>query len=442
MKAIHKYVWFFTLACFLWSCSKEIELREPPVKTPQPTGVTATPDYYGRVRFTFPEVDTDLVKYGVIHYRIGEEPKQLEFTDFDEEVVLEGLEYDTNYSFRIIFHGQTDRPSKVFATPEILTKGSVAMMALNRITVVSTAGGLKFSYANATGRQLKYTFKYSNNNVAKEEVITSALATGEVEFTNMEQEPTSVLVTVADLVEGVQESKTFTETPKGITVGQIIQSLTATYSNKEMTMSWSNTSGKTAKIVFSSANVTNSVTVNTNTSESAKLGPVVLGETVSVLATVEDLISGEISTKTLTFKNTILARTGWSILDFESQQSLATDVLDGLPSYWHTQWGTTRMPRYISLNMGAQRTFDGLWIKSSSATPGPAKVEIFVKKNLADTWQSLGDYPVPRATQKNNDQYIILPLTTAQYIRVQMNELNVNNETHCSFSELGVFRID
>ncbi|WP_407428189.1 hypothetical protein [Arcticibacter sp.] len=442
MKTILKYICILALGCSLWSCSKETELREPPISTPQPEGVSITADYYGKVRFSFPEMDTDLVKYGIIFYTEGEEKKELKVTDFSQDAVLSGLNYNAAYSFRIIYYGQTDRPSKVLATSEVVTKGSAALITLNAMSVAPIVGGLKFSFANETGRELKITFKYSNNGQTKEEVTTSTTVTGVVDLTNMVQDPTEVLVTVIDPAEQVQESKTFSATPRGLTVGQIIQSLTATYLNKEVTLRWSNTTGREANIVFSSENIANNLTVTSSASESVKFGPVTSGETVTVLAVVTDPVSGEKSEKSLTFRNSILSRTGWSILDFDSQQSLATDVLDGLPSYWHTQWGTVRLPRYISLNMAAQRTFDGLWIKSSSATPGPAKVEIFVKKNSSEPWESLGYYPVPRATIKNNDQYIILPLTTAQYIRVQMNEQNVINETHCSFSELGVFKIE
>ena len=119
----------------------------------------------------------------------------------------------------------------------------------------------------------------------------------------------------------------------------------------------------------------------------------------------------------------IMDRTGWSIVDYSSQEDQggegdtgrAADVLDGDEStYWHSCWSgcTATAPHHITVDMGQANTVNGFSFsqrQNLSRTVQDLEIQIS-SDNIS--WESLGDFVLEKATNQQT-----IELNTAKTFR-------------------------
>ncbi|MBN2597836.1 MAG: DUF3472 domain-containing protein [Marinifilaceae bacterium] len=110
---------------------------------------------------------------------------------------------------------------------------------------------------------------------------------------------------------------------------------------------------------------------------------------------------------------TVMDRTGWTVLDYSTQEDkggegstgLATDILDGDEStYWHSCWSgcTAAAPHYITVDMGQINTVNGFSFTQRQNLSRTVKdLEIQISDDNV-TWVSLGDFVLEKTTNQQN----------------------------------------
>ncbi|WP_242205760.1 DUF3472 domain-containing protein [Aestuariivivens insulae] len=111
----------------------------------------------------------------------------------------------------------------------------------------------------------------------------------------------------------------------------------------------------------------------------------------------------QLEVPTLPAEPTLLSRTGWSVIDYSTQEDSggegstgrAADVLDGdVNTYWHSCWSgcTATPPHHITVDAGSSITASGFrFVQRQSLSRAVKDVEIQVSTDNS-SWQSLGDF--------------------------------------------------
>ena len=119
----------------------------------------------------------------------------------------------------------------------------------------------------------------------------------------------------------------------------------------------------------------------------------------------------------------IMDRTGWSIVDYSSQEDQggegdtgrAADVLDGDEStYWHSCWSgcTATAPHHITVDMGQANTVNGFsFTQRQNLSRTVQDLEIQISSDNI-SWESLGDFVLEKATNQQT-----IELNTAKTFR-------------------------
>lgn len=109
----------------------------------------------------------------------------------------------------------------------------------------------------------------------------------------------------------------------------------------------------------------------------------------------------------------LLDRTGWSIVEYSSQEDQggegttgrAADILDGnLETYWHSCWEgcTAAPPHHIIIDMGQSQTVDGFKFSQRQSLSRAVKdIEIQISTDNR-TWESLGDFTLQNVSSEQN----------------------------------------
>ncbi|WP_320017917.1 DUF3472 domain-containing protein [Labilibaculum manganireducens] len=120
---------------------------------------------------------------------------------------------------------------------------------------------------------------------------------------------------------------------------------------------------------------------------------------------------------------TLMDRTGWTIVDFSTQEDQggegdtgrAADVLDGDENtYWHSCWSgcTAAAPHHITVDMGQANTVNGFsFTQRQNLSRTVQDLEIQISDDNA-SWESLGDFVLEKATNQQT-----IELNTAKTFR-------------------------
>ncbi|RXQ94536.1 DUF5077 domain-containing protein [Ancylomarina salipaludis] len=131
----------------------------------------------------------------------------------------------------------------------------------------------------------------------------------------------------------------------------------------------------------------------------------------------------EVSSITEPSTQTVMDRTGWTVVDYSTQEDQggegetgrAADVLDGDDNtYWHSCWSgcTATAPHYITVDMGQANTVDGFsFTQRQNLSRTVQDLEIHISDDNT-TWESLGDFVLKKATNQQT-----IELSTAKTFR-------------------------
>lgn len=119
--------------------------------------------------------------------------------------------------------------------------------------------------------------------------------------------------------------------------------------------------------------------------------------------TAPNINFAQLEIPTLPEDPTILDRTGWSVIDYSTQEDnggegntgRAADVLDDdLNTYWHSCWSgcTATPPHHITIDMGQSNTLDGFrFLQRQTLSRAVKDIEIQISSDNTN-WVSLGDF--------------------------------------------------
>lgn len=127
-------------------------------------------------------------------------------------------------------------------------------------------------------------------------------------------------------------------------------------------------------------------------------------------------------------------RTGWSVVDFDSQEAVgegpnngrAVFAIDGdTTTYWHTQWknGKAYPPHWITIEMDTTHIIHGFyfWPRPKEVASGGNPQNIHVDISMDGTaWKSLGDFVLDNVEGRQN---LYLPYgLPARFFKITINQ--------------------
>lgn len=141
-------------------------------------------------------------------------------------------------------------------------------------------------------------------------------------------------------------------------------------------------------------------------------------------------------------------RTGWSILEFSSEdpyeENLAVNVLDGdLGTIWHTEWYAAQPepPHFISIDMGKEVNMAGFqYVTRNRNTGVPSQLTLAVSLD-GDKWIDVQTYDnLPKGASVEFRTLFDQPCK-ARYFRLYITEI-YSNEDFVSLAEINAFIVN
>ena len=222
----------------------------------------------------------------------------------------------------------------------------------------------------------------------------------------------------------------------------IVNSVTVTSAFGGALLSWSNPDNLDIEIGLKNTfggQVLDSGTASSNLSSDSRFYVNMFDAGMqSVEVRIADLLGNyfgatyEVTVDPFTFTAPPLDNTGWSIVDFSSQQSggpghAATNLIDGdLNTFWHTltNFSTTNTvlyPQFITIDLGAPTNFNVVSLYNGHDDWVPAQIEILVAESDVNNMVSLGKY-IHNPFTRDRQNYAVNLSTPVRYIKVVTTE--------------------